>query len=50
MPVVLRLHRSSDEHCFYELVGECYLHTMMDGKAIDVQEQIAIPTKDFELR
>lgn len=36
MPVVLR--KAKDDPG-YELIGECYVHTMMSGQAVDVQER-----------
>jgi hypothetical protein len=35
---------------FYELIGECYLHGMMDGEAIKHQEATGIETQIFELQ
>lgn len=40
----------SDEYYWYEFVGECYVHGMMDGEAIKHQNQNEIPVKIFELR
>lgn len=37
MPVLLRNH----DECFYTWVGECYLHTMMDGQATRMQEELS---------
>lgn len=38
VPVVLRPNNGSDPPT-YTLIGECYLHTMMDGRATEVQAQ-----------
>lgn len=38
VPVILRPNKGSDP-LTYTLIGECYLHTMMDSRAIDVQEE-----------
>ena len=35
---------------YYEFVGECYLHGMMDGEAIKYQNQNDIKAEMFELR
>jgi hypothetical protein len=48
--VVLRPHFYGRGETYYEFIGECYLHTMMDGRAIDVQEEDDIQTVEFELR
>ncbi|KAK5110699.1 hypothetical protein LTR85_000742 [Meristemomyces frigidus] len=45
VPVVL--HPIQDHYSF---VGECYLHTMMDGKAMDRQDELKLPTKIFEIQ
>lgn len=37
MPIILRKDEDGGDH--YTFIGECYLHTMMDGKAVDVQEE-----------
>jgi hypothetical protein len=64
VPVILRKHlkdsqedvvdeqhlRPGEEDAFYELLGECYVHGMMDGEAIEFQEQNAIKSVCFELR
>ncbi|KAK3722403.1 hypothetical protein LTR37_002394 [Vermiconidia calcicola] len=51
VPVVLRQHISLSGTKHYEFVGECYLHTMMDGKAVDIQEDNeSSKTVEFELR
>ena len=36
--------------CYYELIGECYVHDMMDGEAIALQNRNMIPAEVFELR
>ena len=47
VPVILR-RKSGGSH--YEFIGECYLHTMMDGKAIDIKGDSELETVQFELR
>ena len=62
MPVILRKQNpkrtgtSKEAKPYYEFIGECYLHTMMGGRAIDIQEEEqnrdkeSMPTMEFELR
>lgn len=50
MPVVLRKHNTTSGGEYFEFIGECYLHTMMDSRAIDIQENEGIKTVLFELR
>jgi hypothetical protein len=64
VPVILRKHlkdsqedvvdgqhaRPGEEETFYELLGECYVHGMMDGEAIEFQEENDIKSVRFELR
>jgi len=35
---------------YYRFVGECYVHGMMNGEAIKLQNERIIPTQVFELR
>ena len=52
VPVVLRKIVSDEmtgEH-YYELVGDCYVHGMMDGEAFTMQQARNIPQTQFELR
>jgi len=35
VPVVLRKVKKDGEGMTYELVGECYIHDMMDGRAVE---------------
>jgi hypothetical protein len=35
---------------YFRLVGECYVHGMMNGEAIGLQNQKGIPEQTFELR
>jgi hypothetical protein len=52
VPVVLRKIVSDEmtgEH-HYELVGDCYVHGMMDGEAFTMQQARNIPQTQFELR
>ena len=46
VPVLLR--RSDKLHC-YTVVGECYVHGMMDGEARILEEQGKVHTKSFIL-
>jgi hypothetical protein len=39
-----------EEETFYELLGECYVHGIMDGEAIEFQERNSIKSEVFELR
>lgn len=50
MPLVLRPHTDSRGDLYYELIGECYLHTIMDGEAVGIQEEYQLPFERFELR
>jgi len=36
--------------CKYEFIGECYIHGMMDGEAIQVSNNERIPPRIFEIR
>ncbi|KAI9751699.1 MAG: hypothetical protein M1815_000952 [Lichina confinis] len=42
--------RVEDNWSHYELLGECYIHTMMDGEAMAEQNEKAIRPQVFELR
>jgi hypothetical protein len=37
VPVVLRRVETSDGVVYHQLIGECYVHGMMDGEAFDLQ-------------
>jgi hypothetical protein len=39
-----------DEFFWYEFIGECYVHGMMDGDAIKHQNENGIKAQSFELR
>jgi hypothetical protein len=39
-----------DRGVFYELIGECYVHRMMRGEAIDHQVEKKLPSMVFEIR
>jgi hypothetical protein len=46
-----RIHAVPGEgEIFYELLGECYVHGMMDGEAIEFQKENDIEPMVFELR
>jgi hypothetical protein len=47
VPVVLRMVSFEGKH-FYTLVGECYVHGMMDGEAIPDGKAPQYPYSDFE--
>jgi hypothetical protein len=40
----------SDHRVFYKLIGECYVHGMMNGEAIDYQSVEKLPRTLFEIR
>jgi hypothetical protein len=40
----------SDHTVFYRLIGECYVHRMMNGEAIDYQNVAKLPRILFEIR
>ena len=42
--------RAEQRRYWYEFVGECYVHGMMDGEAIKKQNVDQIPAQVFELR
>ena len=37
-------------HWWYEMLGECYIHGMMDGEAMAYQNNEGIKTTVFEIR
>jgi hypothetical protein len=39
-----------DIKIFYRMIGECYVHRMMNGEAIDYQSIQALPKVVFEIR
>lgn len=52
VPVVLRKVVSDEmtgEH-HYQLIGDCYVHGMMDGEAFTIQQARNIPQTQFELK
>ena len=42
--------KKDPKHYYYEFIGECYVHGMMDGEAIKYQNDNAIKVLHFELR
>ena len=50
VPILLRPESKKSGAMYHKLIGECYLHTMMDGQAIDALEREEIPTEQFELQ
>ena len=49
VPVVLRPVKENDK-CHHVLIGECYIHGMMDGKAFRLLHGMNTKRKEFELR
>ena len=49
MPVVLRAHTSREGRTDYKLIGECYIHGIMEGEAIDIQVKEGISIQQFVL-
>ena len=45
----MREHKSISGKKTYEFIGACYLHTMMDGKAIDVYYDLDLKMEEMEL-
>jgi hypothetical protein len=41
---------SSSEEKIYEMIGECYIHGMMDGEALLYQQKKDIKTRTFRIR
>lgn len=41
---------SEDDYWFYEFLGECYIHGMMDGEAMAYQNHNIVRAQVFELR
>jgi Heterokaryon incompatibility protein (HET) len=39
---------TSDHH--YQFIGECYVHSLMDGEALTLQRNRGLPQQEFELR
>jgi hypothetical protein len=53
VPVVLRKTSETlgpDKRYICRFIGECYVHGMMDGGAINVQESKELKTLTFELQ
>ena len=44
------LSDKEDRRYWYELIGECYIHEIMDGDAITYQKTHGIGSIIFELR
>ncbi|KAI1119903.1 heterokaryon incompatibility protein-domain-containing protein [Nemania abortiva] len=42
--------RNEDPQCYYEFIGESYVHGMMDGEALREKFYLDIPDRVFELR
>ena len=38
VPVVLRKHHADEPEEFFEFIGECYVHGLMDGEAFTIQQ------------
>jgi hypothetical protein len=53
VPVVLRkafINDATEGKYYYELIGECYVHGMMDGEAFRILQEMKIDKEVFELR
>lgn len=50
VPVVLRKLIDDENDKSYELIGECYIHGMMDGEAFRILQEMKIKKEEFELR
>jgi hypothetical protein len=52
VPVILRKHESEDTPgaIWYELIGECYVHGMMNGDALRFRTDAKIKDVEFEIR
>lgn len=53
VPVVLRkafIDDATEGKYYYELIGECYIHGMMDGEAFRILQEMKIDKEVFELR
>jgi hypothetical protein len=52
VPVVLRKHQASEDSNYWQLVGDAYVHGIMDGEAIKQtsEEELRRKEKIFELR
>jgi len=51
VPVLLRKVRDTPpDHDLYELVGESYVHGMMDGEAVDNEDLVKDMRQWFELQ
>jgi hypothetical protein len=52
VPVVLRKHEISDKECYWKLIGDAYVHGVMDGEAIrGVSDKILRAMEmEFEIR
>ena len=50
VPVVLRLYGELGAGGYFQLVGECYVHGMMDGEAIPTAKKNGYEEEWFELR
>lgn len=42
--------RKKDPYMYYKLIGEAYIHGMMDGEAVRLQINEGIPKRTFEIR
>ena len=39
VPVLLRRHNANKSDIYYEFIGECYVHDLMDGEAFTIQKK-----------
>jgi Heterokaryon incompatibility protein (HET) len=50
VPVVLRPFKENGKFVAWNLVGECYVHGMMDGEAMELDAAKVGPLEEFEIR
>jgi hypothetical protein len=52
VPVVLRKHEISDKECYWKLIGDAYVHGVMDGEAIRgvSDKMLRAMEMEFEIR
>ena len=46
----IKVALSEDDYWYYEFLGECYIHGMMDGEAMAYQNNNGVRAQVFELR
>ncbi|KAL9619026.1 MAG: hypothetical protein Q9160_006347 [Pyrenula sp. 1 TL-2023] len=50
VPVLLRGPLSDGESQYYRMIGECFVHGMMDGEALRIRDAENVKAQKFELR